>query len=229
MSDLQILTGVSILISGFIQLPCGLSCYHMNILAYLAWFSSLTHLACLTFLRNYLYNRPGERAWRLVTMGILVVLLITALIPTGDYSWPNGFGYEHPLPSDYAICYFGRRKNSDFYLTFTSMILSVLLIGLGFIFRVIRLYKLLSVDLVGKAKQKTSKMLRKCLRRLFKMCAVQKYPGGLRHLFIYRPAFAIFIMLRVVWDAWSSMFVEVSSKHSLNFQHTIAICLADDL
>lgn len=58
MSDLQILTGISILISGYAQLECGLSCYHWQVLVYLAWFSSLTHLSCLTLLRNYLCQSP---------------------------------------------------------------------------------------------------------------------------------------------------------------------------
>ena len=221
MSDLQILTGISILISGFIQLPCGLSCYHMNILAHLAWFSSLAHLACLTFLRNYLYNRPGERAWRLVSMGVLVVLLIFALIPTGNYYWSHEDPYEYeddyPLPSDYAICYFRRSTTVD-PLTFASMILSVLLIGWGFVFRVVRSHKSLSIDVVGRARQWTSAKYRKYLRKLFEYYEVQKYPGTLQHLLVYRPVISVFLMLRVVLDAWSSMFVEVSIELSLSSQ-----------
>ncbi|TQV90780.1 Glycosyl transferase, family 25 [Cordyceps javanica] len=89
MSDLQILTGYSILISGYLQLYCGLSAYHWQMLVYLAWFSSLTHLSCLTFLRSYLYHRRVERTWRLIAMGLLVAMLVFALIPTGNYSWKS--------------------------------------------------------------------------------------------------------------------------------------------
>ena len=87
MSDIQILTGSSILISGYLQLYCGLSAYHWQMLVYLAWFSSLTHMSCLTFLRSYLYHRHVERTWRLIAMGLLIVVLIFALIPTGNYVW----------------------------------------------------------------------------------------------------------------------------------------------
>ncbi|KAI9694682.1 MAG: hypothetical protein M1822_000298 [Bathelium mastoideum] len=160
MSDLQILTGISILISGFAQLLCGLSCWHWQLLVYLAWFSSLTHLACLTFLRNYLYDNPGERSWRLVSMGILATLLVFALVPTGNYDWVSGFDLdadvyddddEPPLPPDYAICHIKKTKTAD-SLTFASMIVSVLLVAIGFVSRVIRLHKMLSSNAWKDAK-----------------------------------------------------------------------------
>ena len=86
MSDLQIITGLSILISGFALLRCGLQTYHWQILVYLAWFSSLTHLSCLTLLRNYLYNHPTERLWRLLGMGLIVVMLVGAILPTASFN-----------------------------------------------------------------------------------------------------------------------------------------------
>lgn len=61
MSDLQILTGVSILMRGYIQLHYGITCWHWQQLVYLAWFSRVTHQACLTLLRAYLYLNPVER------------------------------------------------------------------------------------------------------------------------------------------------------------------------
>lgn len=87
MSDLQIITGISILFTGFLQLRCGLSAYHWQVLVNLAWFSSLTHLSCLTFLRNYLYNRPAQRAWRLVAMAAFLIMLLAAFEPTKNYTW----------------------------------------------------------------------------------------------------------------------------------------------
>src|SRR5262245_30221215 len=98
MSDIQIWTGLSILISGFSQLSCGISSYHWLLLVCLAWFSSLTQLACLTMLRNYLYNRPAERIWRLCAMGVFAVLLIVAYIPAGH------FGVRQNSPYEYALC-----------------------------------------------------------------------------------------------------------------------------
>ncbi|KAM7215095.1 hypothetical protein V8F06_009549, partial [Rhypophila decipiens] len=69
MSDIQIFTGLSILISAFANLQCGISCYHWQVMVYLSWFSALTHLSCLTVLRNQLYNSKGERTWRILGMG----------------------------------------------------------------------------------------------------------------------------------------------------------------
>ncbi|KAK9847314.1 hypothetical protein MYU51_019581 [Penicillium brevicompactum] len=66
MSDVQIITGISIIVSGAAQLKCGISTHQWQVLVYLAWFSSLTHLSCLTLLRNCLHQRPAERIWRLV-------------------------------------------------------------------------------------------------------------------------------------------------------------------
>jgi hypothetical protein len=114
MSDLQILAGLSILISGYSQLRCGLSVCHWQILVYLTWFCSLTHLSCLTFLRNHLYNHRGERLWRLIGMGALIVMLIAAPLPTGKY------GTQHS-PAEYAICTFGdlspgHYEGSDIYI-----------------------------------------------------------------------------------------------------------------
>jgi hypothetical protein len=220
MSDLQILTGISILISGYAQLRCGLSCYHWQLLVYLAWFSNLTNLACLTFLRHYLYIKPGERARRLIFIGFLALLLIVAMIPTGNYNWTSGFDgefdhsavfdeWERPQPTDYAICYFRRAKYAD-SLNFASMIISVLLVIFGFMARVVRLHKSLSIDIVGRARRATSERLRAYLRKIYNWCDVENSPNGLRRVFIYRPLLAIFVVSRVCLDAWSSMFIEVS-------------------
>lgn len=50
-SDQQLVTGIALLASGYAQLPYGLASYYWQIIIYLAWFSSLTHLTTLTFLR----------------------------------------------------------------------------------------------------------------------------------------------------------------------------------
>src|SRR5450756_2077760 len=47
-SDQQLVTGIGILVSGYTQLHCSLSIYHWQIIVYLAWFSSLTHMTTLT-------------------------------------------------------------------------------------------------------------------------------------------------------------------------------------
>ncbi|KAL3473409.1 hypothetical protein BJX99DRAFT_261339 [Aspergillus californicus] len=199
MSDLQLATGIAILISGYAQLSCGLSPYHWLVISRLAWFSSLTHLSCLTFLRNYLHNRKAERQWRVLFMFVLVVMLITAMVPTAHYQNEN-----YP-----AICYFSQTipppgyyygydtKRSDL-----SMITLVLSIGLGFIFRVIKLHPALSVFVVDKLRKKISRQLQKLLWTL------RDLPGPMGDI-LYYPALALFLTMRLLADHFTSMFFEI--------------------
>lgn len=237
MSDLQILTGLSILISGYSQLRCGLSVYHWQILVYLAWFCSLTHLSCLTFLRNHLYNHPGERLWRLIGMGALVGMLIGALLPTGNYGTSMN-------PADYAICSFKHLRRIDrdttgpneFYdtsqLNYASMIISILLIGLGFASRIVRLHRALSVTVVTATRKYLSERARRLLRKMYERCEntsnepprrgrsfrIGPFRGSQgRRLFyrvyLYRPTLAVFLAIRAALDLWSSLVLEVRALH----------------
>jgi hypothetical protein len=147
MSDLQIITGIAILVSGFASLHCGISAYHWQMVVYLAWFSSITHLSALTFLRNYLRNHAEERLWRLICMFLFLCMLITAIFPTGDFDWLyNTDGFTYTTASDYAVCSIQDPwfENSAAY---GSMIVSILLLIFSFATRVIKLHKPLS-DLV---------------------------------------------------------------------------------
>lgn len=83
LGDTQVVTSVAILVSGYIQLRCGLSIYHWEIIVDLAWFSSLTHLTALTSLRYYFRRRPAMAIWRVTFMGLTLLLLASALQPTG--------------------------------------------------------------------------------------------------------------------------------------------------
>ena len=97
--DTQVVTSVAILLSGYIQLPCSLSTYHWEIIVDLAWFSALTHLATLTTLRYYLRRRPAMAVWRVFVMGITLILLSSALHPTGYVPQNYNVGYEYVLTS----------------------------------------------------------------------------------------------------------------------------------
>lgn len=83
LGDTQVVTSVAIVVSGYIQLPCGLSVYHWEMIVDLAWFSALTHLAALTSLRHYFRRRPAMAISRVILMGLTLVLLASALKPTG--------------------------------------------------------------------------------------------------------------------------------------------------
>lgn len=224
MSDLQLATGIAILISGYTQLRCGLSSYHWLVIGRLAWFSSLTHLSCLTLLRNYLYNRKPQRQWRLLFMLALIIMLITAMVPTGSYEW-NSSGElvqvsEHnPLGSDYAICRFSAPVLSGSVEAFVSMVILVSFIGLGFIFRVIKLHKPLSLFVVETLRRRISHGLRRLLWMLYHWRSHPKGLGRFAGDILYYPALALFLSLRLVADHFSSMFFEVSAHFIANTTH----------
>lgn len=212
MSDLQILTGISILVSAWIQLPCGLSAYHWQIMSYLAWFSSLTHMSCLTFLRNHLYNHPGERIWRLSGMAIVLLLLLASMVPTGNYNWnPHARKQPTPAPSDYAICYFGKQTDSD-EVTFASMIIQILILAVGFAIRVVKVIKILSVDILHQARRRVSRRLQAWLLVVYTRLGLDgpEMTPSLKRTLVYWPLLAIFLTARVALDTWLSMFIEVS-------------------
>ena len=59
MCDVQLLAGTGILLSGYISVTSYISAYHWQLVVYLAWFSNLTHIACLTALRGYLHQHQS--------------------------------------------------------------------------------------------------------------------------------------------------------------------------
>jgi len=84
------------MISCFSQLSSGLSAYPWGSIINLAWFSFVTHLTTLTMLRTHLQKNPPQRAWRLVWMTILAIMLICGLWSTGYLDWYHGpfmFGF----------------------------------------------------------------------------------------------------------------------------------------
>jgi len=129
--DAQILTGIGILVSAYGSLPADLSAYHWRLVVYLAWFANLTHLSTLTFLRNYLQRHRRERNWRVLSMVVLLVLLVTAEVPTAFFNWPNAgdVNWEYTVllptlpeptaatPASIARCFFnmtlGRQRYDD--------------------------------------------------------------------------------------------------------------------
>lgn len=92
-SDMQLITSLAILISGYIQLLNGVSLYHWNTIVDLAWFSALTHLTTLTSLRQFFRKRPPLATCRVLVMGLVLILLSVAFVPTG-YAWQKDYWKE---------------------------------------------------------------------------------------------------------------------------------------
>jgi hypothetical protein len=205
MSDIQILTGFSMLIAGYVQLPCGLSAYHWQTLVYLTWFASLTHLSCLTLLRSYLYENPGQRLWRWIAMGVIVIMLVAAIVPTGNFDWvpaevTRGF-QPNPPPSSYAICFY-YQKGFELSSSYISMIFSTIFLLGGFLTRVVRIHKCLSIDVALQLRSWWSKFGMKYLRRVYDWSDVQSSPRSLKRLLVYRPLLTVFLVLRICLDVY---------------------------
>jgi hypothetical protein len=152
MSDLQLITGLTIMLSGFLQLNCGLSTYHWQRVIRLAWFSSVTHLCCLTFLRDYLRENKMLQIWRIPSMAMLSILLIFAFTTTSQYDWKPSIAYQMSEPSehlavrpyDQAICVMRSAKILKEVMVTRSgqrMIVSIILLATGMISRIVRLYQ----------------------------------------------------------------------------------------
>ncbi|KAL8641843.1 MAG: hypothetical protein Q9226_008578, partial [Calogaya cf. arnoldii] len=140
LGDTQIVTSVAIILSGYIQLPCGLSAYHWEMIVDLAWFSALTHLTALTSLRHYFRRRPAMAIWRVIFMGVTLILLGSALYPVGyipqyydeleqpfndpDQTYPTPIHTEAAftgLLSSPAICLMNSRRRIELAVTLGSL------------------------------------------------------------------------------------------------------------
>ena len=169
-SDQQLVTGIGILASGYAQLSCGLSSFHWQIIVYLAWFSSLTHLTTLTVLRQYFRDNPTARLWRATIMLLMVTMLGIALLPTGDALWFRlNYGGD-PSMSLPALCYFRRLvahipgPKFDFRtLQAWSMFISVAVLFLSYLTRLVKLSVRATAFTRLWIRSKPSKILRSAL------------------------------------------------------------------
>ena len=143
-SDQQIVTGIALLASGYSQLPSGLDAYHWQMVVYLAWFSSFTHLMTLTVLRNYFQDYPSTRLWRIIFMIVTVSLLGVALIPTGNQWWLYTDGYGSVTSGTPALCFFQGRsfyeQNLGAGAQGPSMIISISVLFFGYVTRMVKLW-----------------------------------------------------------------------------------------
>lgn len=77
MSDQQLVTGLAILINGYISIQHEVSNYHWRIVTNLVWFSSVTHIASLLYLRQYFgKNRWLWYIWVFLMTGLAIMLAV---------------------------------------------------------------------------------------------------------------------------------------------------------
>jgi hypothetical protein len=203
MSDLQLLTGLSLLASGYSQLPCGLSAYHWEKVLYLAWFASITHLSCLTFLQSHLYHNKRKLWWRAPAMVAFMILLIIGLAPTARF-WSGvhtrAKGDDEELlpgnyPSDYAICYFqGAMADEGSRLQLLTS----------------TQYVVVSSLLLGRLRGYCSRKTLGLLHTMYLGTSSTKLLAQVNRALVYRPSLSVFLTVRTLLDFWSSMAFEVS-------------------
>lgn len=159
MCDIQFVTGLGIVIGGFIDLPKGISAYHFILVTHLAWFSNLTHICGLTVLRNYFHTRPTEKFIRILCIIILAFILLIAMGPTLSFNWPHLDEGTASLPGTDAICLYNpyrsvawHEKSREGHVTvqfsqsiaFQSGIVSIVLLVLSLVSRMIKFHSSLS-------------------------------------------------------------------------------------
>lgn len=227
--DIQILTGIGILVSAFCTLggPHGISAYHWLMAVYLAWLSNLTHATGLTFLRRYLSANPSERALRIILMAILFVLLIVALVPTRlfEWDWPE----YHQSPYAFARCYFAAqipiaagtpRPPSELPEdSGPAMILTTCLLTYTFMTRIVKVSNALSAQIRRLVRDPISRVVKGLINYLYSKLQIitpnQKLQALLVDIFLI-PLIAAHVTIRIHIDFFTSFLSEVRPQPNLS-------------
>ena len=217
-SDQQLVTGLALLISGYAQLRCGISSYHWQMIIYLAWFSSMTHLTTLTMLRQYFRDNPAPRLWRAVLMLVMVTMLGFALLPSGDHMWFTYEGVPYNTAQLPALCFFKRlvarspeeRFEPGSYTT-SSMLVSVLVLFASYLTRLVKLSKNATAFTKIWIGTKPGRMLKSASRT-----SLQRAERSNTIMFVYRGLqyFVLetaYVLLRACLDIYESTLWEVRS------------------
>lgn len=215
MSDLQIVTGFAIILSGFAQFQCGLAALKWRIILDLAWFSCLTHLTCLTVLRRHLQTHTLERVLRLFAMGVLAALLAAGLLITANHEWILLYGREQATPATCIVGCYLKPVSSEYISSsmepvewFWTPIISASFVVNAFICRVVRLHKALSMG-VSRATKWLDGQAQRLLWVLFRILCTEEDIYSLKRSLAYRPVFGVVMILRLLLESWTSFAVEV--------------------
>lgn len=133
-SDIQICTGLAILISGFNAFSCGIQSYHWHLIIYLAWLALITHASLLSLLRNYLLNHRQQLWWRFTGMFAILIMFIVAVSITPNFEWTNRQQLTH-----YAQCAaIGVAGDSG---SIESKLKMIFFVAYGYVIRSLKLFK----------------------------------------------------------------------------------------
>ena len=220
-SDLQIVTGISLAVSGYSQLHCQLAIYDAQMIVDLVWFSSITHLATLTSLRRYFRKRPALRLWRITCMAITAGILSYAVIFTGfeailspafGSAYPNILGYPalcylHPRELELAVEAYSRVGDSGYVLyNFPYIVLMMTFLVVSYATRTIRLFPVASDKIQTVFRTKPSVALKNklaCLKHQVS-CAKTTSSRRLRNL-SYKSLLSFYCLFEATFDVYMSL------------------------
>lgn len=226
-SDTQAITGLAILLCGYIQVS-KLSAYHWQVVVNLAWFSSLTHLTTLTFLRHRLRQQRDMAISRAILMGIIIVLLAVSLGPAGFSAQKNKELLDfHQISAIPAICLFHessvrlveenleRYTEASLVYNTPTVVLSITYLLISYLTRVIRIFKPTSDFAQIWVRAKPSKGIKAAYRY-----AEKKSNESSRFIFlIWRVPMALlllnYVAFKAIHEMASSMIWEVRPATSL--------------
>lgn len=178
LSDQQIVTGLAILIAGYAQLSCSIDAYHWQIMASLAWFSSVTHLTTLTLLQDYLKQRPALRILRVIFMLAIVTMLTFAQSITSVDAWPVIYDPLYQgLP---AACFFRHLWSGHFSYLSMGVLIPVGFLWINLIFRIVRLFDWSSQKAAALMKDWPLSLMERTLERMKRTFTVP--PGTTFHI-----------------------------------------------
>jgi hypothetical protein len=202
------------MISGFSQLHCGISTYHWQRVVNTAWFACVTHLSCLTFLRDHLLHNRITQLWRIPGMVALTTMIIYALTTTSRYDWQsyNYSGMNLVTPFDQAVCYLNPSFDAqipDDQVRRQRIVISIVFLGLGMINRIRRLCYTPNF-IVNTIRKTVSDRTRRCLMYCYGQGSADSLTACIAAVLVYRPLLAVFLMVRLLMDGLTSMAFEVS-------------------
>ena len=235
-SDLQIVTGISLAVSGYSQVRCQLTVYDAEVIVDLVWFSFITHLATLTSLRRYFRERPALRLWRMICMGITAGMLSYALILTGyelqfpqasESSYSDLLAYPawcflHIHEVDNAVKAYSQAGQTG-YVTYNSpyMALIMTFLVVSFVTRTIRLFPIASDKIRTIFRTRPSQALKNKLARMKHRvrCAKTTSVRRFRRL-SYKSLLSIYCLLESTFEVYMSLSWEVRTESSLMTHRT---------
>ena len=224
-SDLQIVTSISLAVSGYSQVDCQLTVYDAELIVDLIWFSSITHLATLTSLRRYFRGRPALRLGRMICMGSTVGMLSYALVFTAyepvlpkvsDMPYPDFAAYPawcflHPHELDNAV----KAYSQAMYVSYDSpyIVLVMAFLVVSYFTRIIRLFPTASDKIRNLFRTKPSLALKNKLARLKHRVRCAKTTSVRRfRILSYQSLLSVYCLLESTFEVYMSSSWEVRTE-----------------